>query len=338
MLSRSLDCHFMASFASNRLLSERLEYLEVEENTRLKKEAEKAKEEVEKAKEEAEKAKEEAEKEKEEVEKTVKAKADEFEKKHAEKEIKTIEQCDKVGFCTVYRALISNPNMDTSFLEEKEEETLALYEKTMMEEEDGEVEEEEQEEDLSKKWPFGRENGLPLVALFSLLFFASNRLLSEWLEYLEGEVHKLLSQCKVVSKHWDDSQHQNTHLKQETDKAKEEAEKAKKEAERAKEEVEKAKEEAKKEKEEAEKTIKAQADEFEKKLAEKEIETVQRCDKVGFRTVYRAWIWNPNMDTSFLKEKEEETLALCEKTRMEEKDGEVEEEEEEEYLSKSSSM
>ncbi|KAM6551604.1 hypothetical protein CsatB_001412 [Cannabis sativa] len=111
--------------------------------------------------------------------------------------------------------------------------------------------------------------------------FASNYLLSERLEYLEGAVHKLLSQCKVVSKHPDDAQQDNTRLKQKAEKAKEEVEKAKKEA-------EKAKEEAKKEKEEAEKTIKAQADEFEKKLAEKEIETVERCVKVGFCTVYRA--------------------------------------------------
>ncbi|KAM6541654.1 hypothetical protein CsatB_006101 [Cannabis sativa] len=108
-----------------------------------------------------------------------------------------------------------------------------------------------------------------------------------------------------------------------------EAEKAKEEAETAKKEVEKAKEEA-------EKALKVQDDEFKEKLAEKEIETVEWCGKVGFRVVYRAWLWNPNMDTSFWEEKEEETLALCEKTKMEEDDDKVEEEEE--TLSKSPNM
>ncbi|KAM6575164.1 hypothetical protein CsatA_023491 [Cannabis sativa] len=148
------------------------------------------------------------------------------------------------------------------------------------------------------------------------------------LEYLESETLKLVSQCKVVCEQRDNAQQEITRLKQEAEKAKEEAEKAKKEDEKAKEEAEKTKEEA-------EKTIKVQVDEFEEKLVEKEIETVKRCDKVGFRAVYRAWLWNPNMDTSFLEEKEEETLALCEKTKMEEADGEVEEEED---LSKSPSM
>uniref|UniRef100_A0A803Q221 Uncharacterized protein n=1 Tax=Cannabis sativa TaxID=3483 RepID=A0A803Q221_CANSA len=85
--------------------------------------------------------------------------------------------------------------------------------------------------------------------------------------------------------------------------------------------------EAEKAKEEAKNTIKAQADEFEK-LAEKEVKMRGRCKKVGLRTVYRAWMLDPNMDKSFLEEKEEETLAFCEKSRPKEEEANVQEEEE----------
>ncbi|KAM6546384.1 hypothetical protein CsatB_027120 [Cannabis sativa] len=130
------------------------------------------------------------------------------------------------------------------------------------------------------------------------------------LRYLEGEVKKVLAQCGVVIKQRDDAQQEISHLKQEAEKLK-------------------------KDLEEAEKTNKTQADEFEKKLAEKdaelagkEAETIKRCNKVGLHTLYRAWMANPNMDRSFLEEKEEETLAFCEKARKEEEEAEAEEDEE----------
>uniref|UniRef100_A0A803P5L1 Uncharacterized protein n=1 Tax=Cannabis sativa TaxID=3483 RepID=A0A803P5L1_CANSA len=153
--------------------------------------------------------------------------------------------------------------------------------------------------------------------------FATNRLLNERLEYLEGEFHKLESQCKVVSEQRDSAQQENTRLKQETERVKEEAENTKKEAEKEKEEeAEKAKEVAENAKAKAEKDIEDQANEFKNKLAEilkeEEKQTKERLNKVCFRTVYKPWLWNRNMRTGFLVEGEEETLAKCWKTKMEE--------------------
>uniref|UniRef100_A0A803Q2P9 Uncharacterized protein n=1 Tax=Cannabis sativa TaxID=3483 RepID=A0A803Q2P9_CANSA len=64
--------------------------------------------------------------------------------------------------------------------------------------------------------------------------------------------------------------------------------------------------------EEAEKALKTKTDEcneLKRVVKGKEAETKERWNQVGLRTIYRALMANPNMDTSFLEEDEKEILA-----------------------------
>uniref|UniRef100_A0A803PSG7 Uncharacterized protein n=1 Tax=Cannabis sativa TaxID=3483 RepID=A0A803PSG7_CANSA len=71
------------------------------------------------------------------------------------------------------------------------------------------------------------------------------------------------------------------------------------------------------------------------KLKELEVETKERVNNIGRRTIYQIWSFNPELDFGFLGDKGEDMLAFCEKTRKEDLGEEEETEAEEEGPTKS---